>query len=81
MRQLVGADLRVEIDGRNEKMGFKIREAQNQKIPYMLVVGDKESQSGEVSVRNRFLGDEGSQPLGGFLGKIEEFIKSRAVRP
>jgi len=81
MRRLVGADLRVEIDGRNEKMGFKIREAQNQKIPYMLIVGDKESQSGEVSVRNRFLGDEGSQPLGGFLGKIEEFIKSRAVRP
>ncbi len=81
MRRLVGADLRVEIDCRNEKMGFKIREAQNQKIPYMLVVGDKESQSGEVSVRNRFLGDEGSQPLGGFLEKIEGFIKSRAVRP
>jgi threonyl-tRNA synthetase len=81
MRRLAGADLRVEIDGRNEKMGFKIREAQNQKIPYMLVVGDKESQSGEVSVRNRFLGDEGSQPLGGFLEKIEGFIKSRAVRP
>ncbi len=81
MRRLTEADLRVEIDGRNEKMGFKIREAQNRKIPYMLVVGDKESQSGEVSVRNRFQGDEGSQPLGGFLEKIEGFIKSRAVRP
>jgi threonyl-tRNA synthetase len=80
-KRLTESKVRVEIDGRNEKMGYKIREAQTQKIPYMLVVGDKESQSGEVSVRNRFSGDEGAQSLESFLEKIEGFIKTRAVRP
>jgi threonyl-tRNA synthetase len=79
--RLVQAGIRAEIDDRNEKMGYKIRAAQTKKIPYMLVVGDKEAQSGEVSVRNRFQGDEGSQSLDSFLEKIEEFIRSRAVRP
>ncbi len=81
MKRLKDADLRVELDDRNEKIGFKIRAAQTQKIPYMLVVGDKELQSGKVSVRNRFLGDEGPQPLEAFLEKIEEFVKSRSARP
>ncbi len=80
-KRLAEANVRVEIDDRNEKMGYKIREAQTQKIPYMLVVGDKESQSGEVSVRNRFQGDEGAQSLESFLEKIEGLIKTRAVRP
>jgi len=62
-------------------MGYKIREAQTQKIPYMLVVGDKESESGQVSVRNRFSGDEGAQPLESFLTNIKGFIEARAVRP
>jgi len=79
--RLTQANLRVEVDDRNEKMGYKIRAAQTEKIPYMLVVGDKESQSGQVSVRNRFQGDEGAQPLESFVKKIEEFIQSRAVRP
>jgi len=81
MVRLLEADIRAEIDGRNEKMGFKIRAAQTKKIPYMLIVGDKELQSKEVSVRNRFHGDEGSQSLEDFLEKIEGFIKDRAVRP
>jgi threonyl-tRNA synthetase len=80
-RRLAEADIRVEIDDRNEKMGYKIRAAQTQKVPYMLVVGDRESQSGAVSVRNRFSGDEGIQSLEGFLEKIEGFVKSRTVRP
>jgi threonyl-tRNA synthetase len=80
-RQLVKADLRAEVDDRNEKMGFKIRSAQTQKIPYMLVVGDKELQSGEVSVRNRFLGDEGCQSLESFVQKIGELVKNRSARP
>jgi threonyl-tRNA synthetase len=80
-RRLEDADLRVEIDDRNEKMGYKIRAAQTKKIPYMLVVGDKESSSGEVSVRNRFSGDEGAQPLQSFLEKIQEIVKTRAVKP
>lgn len=79
--RLTEADLRVEIDDRNEKMGYKIRSAQTQKIPYMLVVGDKEVESGTVSVRNRFQGDEGSRPLEEFLRIIEETVKTRSVRP
>jgi threonyl-tRNA synthetase len=81
MRRLADADLRAEIDDRNEKMGYKIRAAQTKKIPYMLVIGDKEAQSGQVSVRNRFLGDEGAQSLESFLEKIEGFVKDRTVRP
>jgi threonyl-tRNA synthetase len=81
MDRLTEAGLRAEMDSRNEKMGFKIRAAQTQKIPYMLVIGDKESESGAVSVRNRFSGDEGAQSLEVFLEKIGGFVKSRAVRP
>jgi threonyl-tRNA synthetase len=81
MQRLVEAKIRVEIDDRNEKMGYKIRAAQTKKIPYMLVIGDKEAQSGAVAVRNRFLGDEGAQSLESFLEKIEGFIKNRTVRP
>lgn len=79
--RLVQAKVRAEIDDRNEKMGYKIRSAQTQKIPYMLVVGDKEAQSGTVSVRNRFEGDQGAQPLDNFLANVEALIGSRSVRP
>ncbi len=79
--KLAQAELRVDIDDRNEKMGYKIREAQTQKIPYMLVVGDKEAQSGQVSVRNRFLGDQGSESLEGFINRIQGYIEGRAARP
>ncbi len=81
MRRLSDGAFRVEMDDRNEKIGFKIREAQTQKIPYMLVIGDREVQSGKVSVRNRFTGDEGAMSLESFLHKIEELVKTRAVRP
>ncbi len=80
-QKLSAAGLRIELDDRNEKMGYKIREAQTRKVPYMLVVGDRESQTGQVSVRNRFQGDEGAQPLESFLAKIKGFIEARAVRP
>ncbi len=79
--RLSDAGLRVELDDRNEKMGYKIREAQNQKVPYMLVVGDKEAQSGQVSVRNRFQGDEGAQSLEDFVTKIRGLVEARASRP
>ena len=81
LARLRGAGLRAELDDRNEKMGYKIREAQMQKIPYMLVVGDKEAQTGQVSVRNRFQGDEGAQSLEAFMERIRELIDARAVRP
>lgn len=69
--------IRAETDFRSEKIGYKIREAQMQKIPYMLVVGDKESESGLVAVRTRAGGDEGTMTLDAFLGKIEKQIKTR----
>jgi threonyl-tRNA synthetase len=81
VRRLSNAGFRVEMDDRNEKIGFKIREAQTQKVPYMLIVGDREYQSGRVSVRNRFSGDEGGMPLEGFMEKIDGFVKTKAVRP
>ena len=79
--KLADEGLRVELDDRNEKMGFKIREAQIHKVPFMLVVGDKEVQSGMVSVRNRFEGDKGTQSLDGFLKEIKGYIQDRAARP
>ncbi|MBQ9414065.1 MAG: threonine--tRNA ligase, partial [Clostridia bacterium] len=63
------AGLRVEADLRNEKIGYKIREAQMQKVPYMLIVGDKEAESGTVSVRHRSEGDLGSMAIDEFLQK------------
>jgi threonyl-tRNA synthetase len=65
--KLLAAGFRVEIDARNEKLGYKIREAQNQKYPYMLVVGDKDVEAGAVSVRHREKGDQGATPLDAFI--------------
>ncbi|GHV08649.1 threonine--tRNA ligase [Clostridia bacterium] len=69
--QLKAAGLRVENDLRNEKIGYKIREAQNAKIPYMLVIGDKESESGTVAVRHRKAGDLGSTDIESLLAVIK----------
>jgi threonyl-tRNA synthetase len=77
--QLEAAGIRVEIDTRNEKIGYKIREAQLQKIPYMLVVGEKEQQNGTVSVRGRKAGDLGSMTLEAFLKKAKEEIDTKAA--
>jgi threonyl-tRNA synthetase len=76
---LVDAGVRAEIDDRSEKVNFKIREAQLQKIPYMLVVGDREAQSGQVSVRNRKHGDLGVKSIDGFRGEIVERIQSKSL--
>ena len=72
------AGIRVETDLRNEKIGYKIREAQMQKIPYMLVVGDKEAEAGTVSVRTRGGVDLGAMKLDEFLAKIKDEIDSKA---
>lgn len=74
------AGIRAELDTRSEKIGYKIREAQNQHIPYMLIVGAKEEEEGAVSVRSRFKGDEGSRKLEEFLSDIKEEINSRENR-
>ncbi|MBP1156769.1 MULTISPECIES: threonine--tRNA ligase [unclassified Paenibacillus] len=73
------AGIRVEADVRNEKLGYKIREAQLEKIPYMLVVGENEVQSGSVSVRKRGQGDLGAQSLESVVALIEEDIRSKQV--
>jgi threonyl-tRNA synthetase len=65
---------RAKVDGRNEKTGYKIREAQLQKIPYMLIVGDREVESGNVSVRSRDEGDLGSRPVEEFIGLAREAL-------
>ena len=75
------AGVRVEIDTRSEKIGYKIREAQNQHIPYMLIVGAKEEEEGTVSVRSRFKGDEGAANLADFIEAVKKEIASRENRP
>ena len=75
--RLKQAGVRVAVDERNEKVNFKIREAQLQKIPYMLVVGDREAASGTVSVRNRRHGDQGSRTVDEFLAEIKRLIEEK----
>jgi threonyl-tRNA synthetase len=77
--RLAEAGLRSHLDDRNEKVNFKIREAQLQKIPYMLVVGDREAQAGTVAVRNRKHGDLGAKPLDEFLAEIQRLIDTKAA--
>jgi len=71
-------DVDVEIDARNEKIGYRIREAQLEKVPYMLVIGDKELESGTVSVRSRKDGDIGSMTVDAFISKVVEEIRTHA---
>ena len=80
LAELKEAGIRAEIDTKAEKIGYKIREARLQKIPYMLVVGAKEEEDGVVSVRSRFKGDEGQKGLDAFISDIKEEIKHRENR-
>ena len=79
-KQLDEAGIRVELDTRSEKIGYKIREAQMQRIPYMLIVGQKEQEEGLVAVRSRVAGDEGQKPLSEFLASLKDEIASKAIR-
>ena len=74
---LFEAGVRVETDMRNEKIGYKIREAQLQKVPYMLVLGDKEAENGLLTVRRRSEGDIGETTLDAFMTKLDEEIKAK----
>jgi threonyl-tRNA synthetase len=71
--------VRVTVDDRNEKLGYKIREAQVQKIPYMLVVGDKEVEARTVSVRHRQAGDLGSMAAGDLGDRVARLARERAI--
>jgi len=77
--ELKAAGLRVEVDDRNEKMNGKIRDFANQKVPYILVFGDKEEAAGSVSVRTRAKGDQGSAPLDEFIAKCKALVETKST--
>ena len=77
--QLAAAGLRVDLDARQEKIGYKIREAQIGKVPYMLVAGDREAAAGTIAVRTRGGGDQGAQPVGAFIAAAVDEIQRKAL--
>jgi threonyl-tRNA synthetase len=79
MQKLLSSGVRVELDDRNEKVQAKIRDAQLQKIPYMLVIGGKEVEAGTVAVRHRSKGDLGPRPLDQFVADLKAEVDSRAI--
>ena len=80
LKALKARDIDAATDNRSEKIGFKIREARLDRVPYMLVVGQQEEEEGLVSVRSRFAGDEGQKPLAAFLDQICEEIRTKEIR-
>jgi threonyl-tRNA synthetase len=78
-RELEKHNFRVELDARNEKMNGKIRDFTMQKVPYILVMGDKEAENGTVSIRARVKGDQGAKPLDEFVAHIEAFVESKSM--
>jgi threonyl-tRNA synthetase len=78
--QLRASSLRVEASLRSEKIGAKIRDAQMQKVPFMLVLGDREMEQGKVAVRERVKGDIGVMSLEEFIGMARRLVESRALR-
>ena len=74
-RQLTNADVRVTVDDRNEKIGRKIRDNEMRRIPYMLIVGEKEAENGEVSVRKQGEGDKGTMKITTFAEEIAQQVK------
>lgn len=79
-KELAARDVDVTVDNRSEKIGYKIREARMDKLPYMLIVGAQEEEEGLVSVRSRFAGDEGQKPLQEFADQICEEIRTKQIR-
>jgi len=71
--------LRVHLDDRKEKVNLKIREAQLQKVPYMLVVGDREAEAGTVSVRHRKHADMGVKPVAQFISEVRELVDRKSA--
>ena len=79
-KELKANGILCTVDGRSEKIGYKIRESRLEKVPYMLVVGQQEEADKTVSVRSRFAGDEGEKPLGEFIQQISEAIRTKEIR-
>ncbi len=80
LKKLKESGIRAEIDTRTEKIGYKIREARLERIPYMLILGQKEEEAGVIAVRSRFLGDEGQKELDAFIEFVKEEAASRTIR-
>ena len=80
LAKLKAAGIRAEIDTRSEKIGYKIREARLQRVPYMLILGQKEEDAGNIAVRSRFAGDEGAKDLDEFIRNVREEIDGRIRR-
>ena len=79
MQELDDAGIRVEADWRSEKIGYKIREARNERVPYIIVVGEKDQEANKVSLRSRKNGEEGQQDLKDVIARITEEIQTRAM--
>lgn len=79
-KELARNDIDVTVDNRSEKIGYKIRDARMNKVPYMLVVGAQEEEQGLVSVRSRFAGNEGQKPLSEFIDQICKEIRTKEIR-
>ena len=79
LKRLFEEGIRVELDDRNEKIGHKIREAELQKVPYMLILGKRETQGGTVAVRQRRKGDLGQLVLDSFCGRLKEEIEQKQI--
>ena len=79
-KELAKNGILTTMDNRSEKIGYKIREARLNRVPYLLVVGQKEEEEGLVSVRSRFEGDEGQKQLKDFIAEISEEIRTKAIR-
>ena len=80
LKELKANGIDATVDNRSEKIGFKIREARLDKLPYMLVVGQQEAEDKTVSVRSRFAGDEGVKPIGRFIDDICKEIRTKEIR-
>jgi threonyl-tRNA synthetase len=80
LQKLTAAGIRAEVDERSDKINFKIRESQLQKIPYMLVVGDREAQAGQVAVRNRKQGDQGAVEVDEFIRRLSHLVTTRSLQ-
>ncbi len=80
LSELKQAGIRAELDSRSEKIGYKIREARLERIPYMLVLGQKEEEAELISVRSRFKGDEGQKKLSDFIAGLLDEIRNRESR-
>lgn len=79
LKQLKAEGIRAEIDTRAEKIGYKIREARNERVPYMLIIGEKEEEQNKVSLRSRNLGDEGIISLEDFISRVKAEVAARSL--